>query len=117
MDLISTQRQGVKAGKRGAEDRLAAAEALPQKLALILGGEPDLNDGVRMNIRPFVEAGVFRKTPKIQWTKDRGKEPENPKGESPWFWKDRQFTGHRVNDVHLRNADKRAARQRTAGAR
>lgn len=69
-----------------------------------------------MNIRPFVEAGVLRKNPKIQWTKDRGKEPESlrPKGQFPWFWRDDQFTGERVNDVHPANADKRAARERAA---
>jgi len=131
-DWIARQRQGAKAGERGAEDRLAAAEALQQKLALILEGEPphdifvrwkaieqqpigwepDLNDGVRMNIRPFVEAGVLRKNPRINWSKDRGAEPESlrPRGQFPWFWKDGQFTGERVNDVHLTNAAKRAAR-------
>lgn len=133
-DWIAGQRQGVKAGDRGAEDRLAAAEALQQKLALILEGEPpydifmrwkplreqpigwepDLNDGVRMNIRPFVEAGVLRKNPKIKWTKDRGAEPQSlrPKDEFPWFWRGGQFTAERVNDVHLTNMEKRAARER-----
>ncbi|HLD78867.1 MAG TPA: hypothetical protein VJB16_07610, partial [archaeon] len=135
-DWIARQRQGAKAGERGAEDRLAAAEALQQKLALILEGEPphdifvrwkplheqpigwepDLNDGVRMNIRPFVEAGVLRKNPKIPWTKDRGKEPESlrPKEQFPWFWKDGRFTGERVNDAHPTNVGKRAARERVA---
>ncbi len=57
--------------------------------------------------------------PKIQWTKDRGKEPESlrPKAQFPWFWKDGQFTGERVNDAQFTNADKRAARERAAGAR
>jgi len=27
-----------------------------------IGWHPDLNDGVRLNIRPFIEAGVLRKT-------------------------------------------------------
>ena len=40
-----------------------------------------------------------------------------PKDQFPWFWKDGQFTGERVKDVHLTNADKRAARQRAPGAR
>jgi hypothetical protein len=137
-DWIARQRQSAKAGERGAEDRLAAAEALQQKLALVLEGEPphdifvrwkslrgqaigwepDLNDGVRMNIRPFVEAGVLRKNPKIQWTKDRGVEPESlrPKDQFSWFWNDGQFAGERVNNVHLANVDKRAARERAAGA-
>ena len=48
-----------------------------------IGWNPDLNDGVRMNIRPFVEAGVLRKNPNIKWTKDRGKEPERNKDEYP----------------------------------
>ncbi len=57
--------------------------------------------------------------PKIQWTKDCGKEPESlrPKAQFPWFWKDGQFTGERVNDAQFTNADKRAARERAAGAR
>ena len=129
----------MKAGERGAEDRLAAAEALQHKLALILEGkppsdifvrwkaldeqpigwEPDLNDGVRMNIGPFVEAGVLRRNPKIQWIKDRGKEPKSlrPKDQFPWFRKGGRFTGEPVNDAHLANADKRAAREPAAGAR
>jgi hypothetical protein len=32
----------------------------------------DLNDGVRMNIRPFMEAGVLRWKPNVKWGKDRG---------------------------------------------
>jgi hypothetical protein len=49
-----------------------------------------------MNIRPFVEAEILRKTPNIKWTKDRGKEPERDKDDYPWFQ-----GGERVNDVHL----------------
>jgi len=138
-DWVARQRQGAKADEPGSDERLVAAEKLQRKFALILEGEsphdvfvrwrplheqpigwePDLNDGVRMNIRPFVEAGVLRKNAKTQWTKDRGKEPESlrPKNQFPWFWKDGQFTGERVNDVHLTNADKRAARERAGGAR
>lgn len=133
-DWITHQRQ---AGELGAEDRLAAAETLQNKLVLILEGEPpydifvrwkpldaqpigwdpDLNDGVRMNIRPFVEAGVLRKTPRIKWTKDRGGEPASlrPKEQFPWFWTAGEFTDERVNDVHLTNAEKRA--MRTAGGK
>ena len=47
--------------------------------------EPRLNDGVRMNIRPFVQAGILRKNPNIKWTKDRGNEPQR-QDEYPWFW-------------------------------
>jgi hypothetical protein len=131
-DWITHQRHEVKTGELGAEDRLAAAETLQKKLAVILEGEapydifvrwkpldrqtigwePDLNDGVRMNIRPFVEAGVLRKDPRINWTADSGAEPKSlrPKEQFPWFWEDGEFTGERVNDVHLTNAEKRAAR-------
>jgi hypothetical protein len=53
-----------------------------------IGWKPDLNDGVRLNVRPFVTAGVLRWTPKsIKWTKDRGKEPERDRDKFPWFWK------------------------------
>jgi len=119
-----------KSDKAGADLRLAAAQALQEKLKLILAGEPphdifvrwkplheqsigwhpNLNDGVRMNIRPFVEADILRKKPNIKWTKDRGKEPERPKADFPWFWEGKTFTGERVNDVHLSNAEKQAAR-------
>jgi len=77
-----------------------------------IGWEPDLNDGVRMNIRPFVEAGLLRKDPRIKWTEDGGAESQSlrPKEQFPWFWKDGEFTGERVNDVHLTNAEKRTAR-------
>jgi len=121
-----------KSDKVGADLRLAAAQALQEKLKLILAGEPpydifvrwkplkeqavgwhpDLNDGVRMNIRPFVEAGVLRKPPNIKWGKDRGKEPERDKDEYPWFWSGNVFTGDRVNDVHLTHDAKRAAQAR-----
>ncbi len=114
----------------GADLRLAAAQALQAKLKLILAGEPpydifvrwkpiheqaigwhpDLNGGVRMNIRPFIEAGILRKTPNIKWTKDRGKEPERDKDEYPWFWSGGAFVGDRVNDVHLTDEKKQAAR-------
>ena len=63
-----------------------------------MGAGPD--DGVRLNIRPFVEADVLRKKPKIKWGKDRGK---NPPG-APW--------GEvRHNDLHVSLGEKRAARE------
>ena len=96
--------------KSGADDRLLKAQQLQDKLKLILEGEapydifvrwkpleqqpigwhPDLNDGVRLNIRPFMEADVLRKRPNIKWGIDRGK---NPPG-SPWG-------EERDNDRHL----------------
>jgi hypothetical protein len=131
-DWISSQ---AKSDKPGADLRLAAAQALQDKLKLILEGEPpydifvrwkplhaqpigwnpDLNDGVRMNIRPFVTAGILRKNPNIKWTKDRGKEPLRDQADYPWFWSGDTFVGDRVNDIHLTNAEKEAARNRREG--
>ena len=119
-------------GVDGAQERLAAAETLKKRLELILAGEdpydifvrwkpiekqpigwePDLNDGVRMNIRPFMSvpdikkkgAGVLREKPKIDWKKDRGKDVES----APWY---RLFKGDRINDHHLSLDEKRAARE------
>ena len=85
-DWINLQAADARSGKPGADLRLAAAQALQEKLKLILAGEPpydifvrwkplaeqpigwnpDLNDGVRMNIRPFVEAGHSPKAPEHQ---------------------------------------------------
>jgi hypothetical protein len=94
----------VDAGEAGSDSRLAAAKQLQVRLKLILEGEPpfdlfvrwkplsaqpmgwrpDLNDGVRINIRPFLAqdipggkkgAGILRSKPNIKWEKDRGKEP------------------------------------------
>lgn len=125
-EWIRQQRESAAAGTPGADLRLAAAAELRGKLELILEGddpydifvrwkpleeqpigwEPDLNDGVRLNIRPFVTAGVLRKDPKIKWGKDRGKDPES----APWY---AVFKGDRVNDHHLTLAEKRAARERS----
>jgi hypothetical protein len=129
-DWITAQAAAAKSGKTGADLRLSAAQALQDKLKLILAGEPpydifvrwkpladqpigwnpDLNDGVRLNIRPFMTAGILRKNPNIKWTKDRGNEPERPGDQYPWFWNGKSFTGERVNDIHLTNAEKQAAR-------
>ncbi len=74
------------------------------------GLNPDLNDGVRLNIRPFMTAEVLRhnKKPKlnITWDKDRGKDVES----APWFG---VFGGDRINDHHLTWGEKMAARSRT----
>jgi hypothetical protein len=116
----------------GAQERLAAAEALKKKLELILIGEapydifvrwkplekqpigwdPDLGDGVRLNIRPFLTVsdagkkggGCLRDKPNINWNKDRGKDVES----APWC---HIFNGDRINDYHLPLAEKRAARE------
>jgi hypothetical protein len=108
----------------GAELRLSASKLLKSKLQNILEGEkpfdifvrwktienqpsgwnPDLNDGVRLNIRPFVKAEVLRinKKPKfnINWEKDRGKDSFD----SPWYFLGLQYDGKkgdRINAHHL----------------
>lgn len=116
-DWIERQRAGVRDQEVGAEARLVAAEALKKKLELILNGEPpydiyvrwkpleeqpigwepDLNDGVRLNIRPFVEAGVLRSAFNVHWKKDRGTNPDGT---------------DRLNDIHLTLADKQHAREK-----
>ena len=118
-DWITRQRDADKRGEAGAAERLRRAEDLQRRLKLILDGEkpydifvrwkplaeqpvgwnPDLNDGVRLNIRPFIEADVLRWKPNIKWGKDRGK---NPPG-APWG-------EDRDNDNHLTLAEKAAAR-------
>jgi hypothetical protein len=132
-DWIRQQEAGVRSGVDGAQTRLAAAHDLKRRLELILEGEPpydifvrwkklseqpigwnpDLNDGVRLNIRPFMTAEVLRhnKKPKlnITWDKDRGKDVES----APWF---KVFKGDRINNHHLKRADKEAARAKAAGS-
>ena len=134
-DWIRRQEAAVKAEEAGSDARLQAAKLLQSRLRFILEGEPpydlfvrwkplsqqaigwhpDLNDGVRMNIRPFMAtdipggkkgAGLLRTKPNIKWDKDRGKEPQRDKAEFPWFWKGNTATGDRVNDVHLTKEQK-----------
>jgi len=50
-------------------------------------------------------SGILRAKPNIRWRKDRGKV------HFPWFWKNGKFTAERVNDVHLTNGERRAARE------
>jgi hypothetical protein len=134
-DWITQQRRTVEAGGAQAGEatlKLAKAEALKTQLEAILEGEapydifvrwkplhqqpvgwdPDLNDGVRMNIRPFVEAGVLR-LPRnklgIKWEADRGKDVPS----APWYKLGPAYgepEGTRINDHHLWLADKHAAR-------
>ena len=139
-DWIVRQKDEVRRGKEGAEDRLVSALELQKRLVAILEGdppfdifvrwksmeqqpigwEPDINDGVRMNIRPFMAfdipggrkgAGVLRWKPNIRWNSDRGNEPIRPQEKFPWFWKDGKFTADRINDVHIANEEKRKARE------
>jgi hypothetical protein len=127
-DWIRTQ-EAAPSQQSGAAAKLSSARALQQRLAAILEGEapldifvrwkpleaqpigwhPDLDDGVRLNIRPFLTvadvgpkgAGVLRVRPgsSLKWGVDRG---NNPPG-SPWGEK-------RDNDRHLTLAEKRKAR-------
>lgn len=117
---IERQKHEARAERAGADARLAAAEELQRRLKLILEGappydiyvrwkamseqpigwEPDLDDGVRLNIRPFVEAGVLRSKVNVHWKKDRGKNPDGTE---------------RHNDLHPTLEERRVAR-REAGA-
>lgn len=149
-DWIRRQQAAVEAGEAGSDARLAAAKTLQARLKLILEGEPpfdlfvrwkplsaqaigwhpDINDGVRMNIRPFLAqdipggkkgAGILRTKPNIKWEKDRGKEPVRKKIEFPWFWGwdggtqdfegvGNEPDGNRWNNCHYSIAFKQAAR-------
>ncbi|MBC6906788.1 SAM-dependent DNA methyltransferase [Saccharophagus sp. K07] len=139
-DWISRQKRDADNGVDGAQEKLAAAEGLKKRLELILVGEapydifvrwkpieeqpigwnPDLNDGVRLNIRPFLSvpdvgkkgAGVLRDKPKIKWDKDRGSDVPS----APWYELGLQYggkAGDRINDHHLTLAEKRTAREAT----
>ena len=150
---IQQQSEDAKAHKPGAAERLGAARALQTELAKVLEGEadpkantgydifvrwkplkdqaqgwhPDLNDGIRQNIRPFLRsgdvgkkgAGLFRAVPLKLKDKDRGTEPNRPKNDYPWFWCEEppgtdpaggnDFVGNRWNNVHLTLARKKEA--------
>lgn len=108
------------------ERRVEAARILQKRLEAILVGEapydifvrwkslaqqplgwtPDLDDGVRLNIRPWVEAGILRESsPKgIKWGVDRGTDVAS----AAWFKLDQ---GKRNNDHHPTLAEKRNARE------
>jgi hypothetical protein len=147
-DWIQQQKEGTKADKPGSADRLGAAQSLQKKLAAILEGEvpldifvrwkpikeqtlgwhPDLNDGIRQNIRPFLlagdvgkrGAGLFRTVPLSLKDKDRGTELHRPRKDYPWFWCEEEpgtdpeggkdFVGNRWNGVHLTLETKQKAR-------
>ena len=165
-DWIQRQRTDQAEGVPGADGRLAAALGLQEQLERILAGEPpcdifvrwrplhaqpigwepNLDDGVRLNIRPFMRAelrkggragaGILRVKPNIKWRKDRGKEPREPRPREdfPWFWgcpgggseaertdfraaADAAFDGNRWNDLHYSRAAKEEARNRRRKAR
>lgn len=73
-----------------------------------LGWDPDLDDGVRQNIRPFIKAGILtHDLSKILKDKDRG----NDVTSAPWY---PVFNGERRNDHHTTLAEKREAREAAA---
>lgn len=116
-DWIEKQKSDVTSGVAGADGRLVAALQLQEKLKLIrlgeppydiyvrwkplaqqpIGWEPDLNDGVRLNIRPFVTAGVLHSRFTINWNKDRGKNRDG---------------SDRLNDLHYAREAKAEARNK-----
>ncbi len=115
-EWIRTQRGAEASGTPGASARLVAALELQKKLEAIRDGEPpydiyvrwkplhkqsigwnpDLNDGARLNIRPFVTAGVLRSRVNVRWSKDRGRNIDG---------------SERLNDLHYSSAQKRTARE------
>ena len=138
-EWISRQKRDANSGVDGAQEKLAAAEVLKTRLELILAGEapydifvrwkpieqqpigwnPDLNDGVRLNIRPFLtvtdvgkrDAGVLRDRPRVKWGKDSGTDVPS----APWYELGLSYGGKhgdRINDHHLTLAEKRAAREK-----
>jgi len=162
-DWIGLQRTERSDGVAGADDRPAHAMDLQHQLERILKGEPpcdlfvrwkplnaqaigwepDLDDGVHLNIRPFMRAelrkggragaGILVRKPNVKWGKARGREPEEPRPREdfPWFWGcpgtggvdvrtdfeaagDAKFDGNRWNDLHYTNLAKREARKRHA---
>ena len=114
---IERQKYEADADRAGGDARLAAALDLQRRLKLILEGappydvyvrwkqmheqpigwDPDLDDGVRLNIRPFVTAGVLRSKVNVHWKKDKGASNDGKE---------------RLNDLHPTLEERRAARQR-----
>ena len=153
-EWIAVQRRALAAGEAGAEDHLIAAEHLRGELTKIIEGdppydifvrwkphyrqpigwEPDIDDGVRLNIRPFLaskpknsgrrDGCILRVTPRVKKHAgaDRGTEPLREKEDFPWFWADDgdvakidftggpDFKGRRYNDFHYTRDFKQRAR-------
>ena len=155
-DWISRQSAEQRENREGAEGRLLAAEALQEQLINIITGEPpydifvrwkplkrqpmgwepDINDGIRLNIRPFLYAnlggkgksGILRERPNTSWKKDIGGKKASPmsKEDYPWFWQcdpeknpdhstdfmgGSGFDGNRWNNLHYSKTIKQAARE------
>jgi hypothetical protein len=159
-EWIAAQRRALAAGEAGAEDRVIAAEHLRGELTKIIDGEPpydifvrwkplhrqpigwepDIDDGVRLNIRPFLtarprnpgrrDACILRVTPRVKKHAgaDRGAEPKREREDFPWFFAEDgdvatpdfaggpDFKGRRYNDFHYTRAFKQRTRDAKATA-
>lgn len=155
-DWVDRQRAEREAEIEGADVRLARAEHLRAELVKIIEGEqpdgifvrrkpldtqpgePEVNDSVRVNIRPFAHARplgaraknacVLSAAPNVDWNKDRDKGPRRDNADCPWFWSRNAnnpahavdfrggaaFDGNRWNDLHYTRAFKEAARTQAA---
>jgi hypothetical protein len=158
-ECIAAQRRSYAAGEASSEERLIAAEHLRGELTKIIDGEPpydifvrwkpvhrqpigwepDIDDGVRLNIRPFLtarprsprgrDACILRTTPGVKKLAgaDAGAEPWREE-DFPWFWGNDgdvaktdfaggpDFKGRRYNDFHYTRAFKQHARDSKASA-
>jgi hypothetical protein len=145
-DWIERQKNAEARGESGAESRRAAAEDLQAELKKIIEGDqpydvfvrwkeaheqpigwdPDLNDGVLLNIKPFIKGdgrvGVLRDEPNVRYTKDRGKNPEGaPWGPLRYNRYEDVPDEHKLKDEkgnvieHLTNEVKRTARDELSG--
>jgi hypothetical protein len=156
-DWLDRQRADQRANVEGADGRVAAADQLKRELEKILEGEspydifvrwkplhqqpigwePETDDGVRVNLRPFVTARplgarakgacILRVTPAVRWGRDKGNESRREKDNFPWLWGwdgrssdflgGQDFDGVRWSDLHYSRAAKLAARERAKGGR
>jgi hypothetical protein len=157
-EWIAAQRRAL--GEAGAEERLIAAEHLRTELTRIIEGdppydifvrwkplhgqpigwEPEIDDGVRINIRPFLiakprnpgrkDACILRVTPRVKKHAgaDRGVEPRREIEDFPWFWAEDSdaekvdfagrpdFKGTPYNDFHYTRDFKQRVRDAKARA-
>ena len=105
-----------------------------------IGWEPDIDDGIRLNIRPFLiakprnpgrkDACILRVTPRVRKYAgaDRGAELKRERGDFPWFFAEdgnvvktdfgggQAFKGRRYNDFHYTRVFKQRARDAKASA-
>ena len=97
-----------------------------------IGWDPDINDGVRMNIRPFMTARplkrrganacILRSNTEDQMGQGSRQGADPRQDRYPWFWGWDEFTtdfaggaefdGNRWNDLHYSRATKQSARDR-----